>query len=72
MIKDAQHNRAMKWEPLSPVEELAALDLLTQHNDKQYSFCDAASFVVMRRLGLNRAASFDKHFREFGEFEVIC
>ncbi len=72
IINDAQQNRAMKWEPISPVEESEALDLLRQHNDKQYSFCDAVSFVVMRRLGLQRAASFDKHFRQVGEFEVIC
>lgn len=72
VINDAQQNRAMKWEPISPVEESEALELLRQHIDKQYSFCDAVSFVVMRRRGLQRAASFDKHFRQVGEFEVIC
>ena len=72
VMHDAQENRAMKWEPVSPSEELEAMDLLRQHNDKQYSFCDAVSFVVMRRLGLQRAASFDKHFRQLGEFEIIC
>ncbi|MGZ4961990.1 MAG: type II toxin-antitoxin system VapC family toxin [Limisphaerales bacterium] len=72
VMNDAQQNRAMKWEAISPLDEAEALELLRQHNDKQYSFCDAVSCVVMRRLGLQRAASFDKHFHQFGEFEIIC
>ena len=46
--------------------------LLAKHQDKSYGFCDALSFVMMQRLELRRAASFDIHFRQFGEFEVIC
>ncbi|MDB6057270.1 MAG: hypothetical protein JWO95_1114, partial [Verrucomicrobiales bacterium] len=40
-------------------------------SDKDYSLCDALSFVIIRRIGLRQAASFDKHFRQFGEFEVL-
>src|SRR4051794_34638762 len=39
VMNDAQHNRAFKWEPVSSADELEALELLRQHNDKQYSFC---------------------------------
>lgn len=71
VVNDAQQNRALKWHPISPSEEAEALELLRQYSDKQYSFCDAVSFVVMRHLRLERAASFDKHFHQFGEFEVL-
>lgn len=72
VMKDAQQNPAMQWEPVSTADESEAMALLRQTNDKQYSFADAVSFIVMRRLQLRRAASFDKHFHQFGEFEVIC
>jgi uncharacterized protein len=71
VLDDAQRNPALQWEPVSPADELQAIGLLRQHRDKSYSFCDAVSFVIMRRLGLKQAASFDEHFRQFGEFEVL-
>jgi uncharacterized protein len=72
LMDDARANPAMEWEPVPHADELAAFDLLRQHRDKSYSFCDAVSFVLMRRLGLRQAVSFDEHFRQFGEFEIIC
>jgi predicted nucleic acid-binding protein len=45
--------------------------LLRENQDKTYSFCDAVSFVVIKRLHLRRAASYDDHFRQFGGFEVL-
>jgi predicted nucleic acid-binding protein len=50
--------------------ESAAWDLLEQRPDKEYSFVDAASFVVMRALGVERAFAFDAHFAQEG-FEVL-
>lgn len=35
---------------------------LQQHQDKGYSLTDCISFVVMQRLGINIAYTFDKHF----------
>jgi uncharacterized protein len=71
ILDDAQRNPALSWEPVSAADEAQAVALLRAHHDKSYSFCDALSFVVMRRLGLRQAASFDHHFRQFGEFEVL-
>jgi predicted nucleic acid-binding protein len=48
-----------------------AIRILRSQRDKDYSFCDAISFVVMRRFDLQRVAAFDDHFRQFGGFEVI-
>jgi predicted nucleic acid-binding protein len=50
--------------------ESAAWELLEQRPDKDYSFVDAASFVVMRALGVERAFAFDAHFAQEG-FEVL-
>jgi predicted nucleic acid-binding protein len=71
ILDDAQQNPAMRWETVSRSDELGALALLRGHRDKQYSLCDAISFVVMRRLGISRAATFDSHFRQFGQFEIV-
>ncbi len=71
LVDDAQANPTMEWELVPHTDEVAALDLLRRQGDKSYSLCDAVSFVVMRRLGLRQAATFDDHFRQFGEFEVI-
>ena len=42
----------------SQSDETAAVALLRQHRDKEYSLCDAISFVVMRRLGISPGGGF--------------
>jgi predicted nucleic acid-binding protein len=43
-------------------DELAALDLFETYADQSVSYTDALSFAIMRRLGIERAFSFDRHF----------
>lgn len=43
-----------------------ALDLLLDRKERGLSLVDAASFVVMRRLHLERAFAFDRHFEAEG------
>jgi len=43
-------------------EERAAFDYFTKHADKEYSFVDCVSFVVMEKLGISLAWSVDKDF----------
>jgi uncharacterized protein len=71
ILDDAQNNPTLLWEPITAADESEAMRLLRVHRDKSYSFCDAISFTLMRRLGLHRAASLDNHFRQFGEFAII-
>ncbi len=40
-------------------------------SDKEWSFTDCASKVVMERLGLTQAFAFDHHFRQFGTAAVV-
>jgi len=71
VLKDFWNNPVLTIEEISHQDQEAAMELLRQNGDKTYSLCDAISFVVMRRLKANRAVSFDNHFRQFGEFEII-
>jgi predicted nucleic acid-binding protein len=40
-------------------------------HDKEWSFTDCTSFVVMQRLGIQKAFAFDDHFRQFGVVTVV-
>lgn len=71
VIRDFSPGGVTRMETVEPKDFAAAIDLLQEHGDKCYSFCDAVSFVVMRRLGVRQVLSFDHHFRQVGEFEVL-
>jgi uncharacterized protein len=43
-------------------EEAAALVLLKEHQDQDYSFADCLSFVVMEKLGIGEALAVDRDF----------
>lgn len=72
IIADFWRNPVVLFEPLSDADYRQALAILDEQPDKNYPFCDMLSFVVMRRLKITEVATFDGHFRQFGEFEVIC
>ncbi len=44
----------------------AARDFMLLHQDKDWSFVDCSSFVLMRRLGLQDALITDHHFSQAG------
>lgn len=48
-----------------------AWDVFRTHADKNWSFPDCTSKVVMDRLGIHQAFTFDKHFRRFGNVKVL-
>lgn len=56
----------MPLEPVRAADEERAIQILAATEDKSYSFVDATSFAVMERLGLRRAFTLDRHFRQFG------
>lgn len=71
-LDELSNNPLVSVEDTTPADREAAIQLLRSNPDKSYSLCDALSFIVMRRLGIRRAAAFDKHFHQIGEFEIIC
>jgi uncharacterized protein len=48
-----------------------ALQLYEKFNDKAWSFTDCTSYVVMQRLSVKPAFSFDHHYRQFGFVSVV-
>jgi predicted nucleic acid-binding protein len=48
-----------------------AWNIFRRYDDKDWSFTDCVSRVVMERLGIQRAFAFDDHFRQFGTVIVM-
>ncbi|MPZ23228.1 MAG: PIN domain-containing protein [Dehalococcoidia bacterium] len=53
-----------------PEIENDALAWLRQHDEREYSFVDATSFQLMRRLGISDAFAFDGDFSAAGFVEL--
>jgi uncharacterized protein len=51
---------------VSQADEESALALIARYRDKDFSLTDATGFVVMERLGITHAFSFDDDFRQYG------
>ena len=71
ILEDIENIGVMKIESLTPHDQPAAIRLLRQFADKEFSLCDGISFAVMERLGINRALSFDRHFRQYSKIQII-
>lgn len=62
---------------LATIHKLGALELelawrvFESFADKDWSFTDCASKVVIEQLGITQAFAFDHHFRQFGAVEVV-
>jgi uncharacterized protein len=47
-----------------------AWDIFDTYADKDFSFVDCVSFAVMKELGIRKAFTFDRHFKQFW-FEMV-
>lgn len=62
---------------LAEIHKITAADLtlawhaFEQFDDKNWSFTDCTSKVVMERLGVTVAFAFDHHFHQFGTVQVV-
>jgi len=62
---------------LATIHNLTAADLtlawetFQQFDDKNWSFTDCTSKVVMKQLGISVAFAFDRHFQQFGTIQVV-
>ena len=56
---------------LSRADQRAAWQLFKRYSDKDFSFTDCTSFVVMERLELTHAFAFDENFSQTGQFVCV-
>lgn len=56
----------LRWEPITPTRAEKARAVFFRYQDKDFSFTDCTSFIVMRELKLREALTTDRHFAQFG------
>jgi predicted nucleic acid-binding protein len=54
----------------SEIEELA-YKIFKKYKDKDFSFTDCTSFVLMETEKIKKVFSFDRHFMQYGSFQMI-
>ena len=65
-----ERSRRLRWERIDADCFEKARHLFFQYRDKDFSFTDCTSFVVMRELRMTFAITTDRHFRQMG-FQVL-
>jgi predicted nucleic acid-binding protein len=68
--EQVERSSRVRWEWMSPLRAEKARRWFFQWKDKDFSFTDCTSFVLMRELRLHRALTTDKHFQNAG-FETV-
>lgn len=69
-LDSACRSQTLRWEWIDSDRFYSAASLFRRHSDKEWSFTDCCSFVVMRELGIHEAFTTDRHFQQAG-FEVL-
>jgi uncharacterized protein len=65
------HGDVCDLEWVTPLDVEEAWQVFSTYQDKDWSFTDCVSRVVMVRLGITTALAFDEHFRQFGTISVV-
>jgi hypothetical protein len=60
----------LRWEWIGPTRAEKARRVFFRYRDKEYSFTDCTSLVVMQELKLRLALTTDEHFRQMG-YQVL-
>ena len=60
----------VRIEDVNTEERHKAWEIFKKYGDKELSFTDCTSFVLMKNLKLRKAFTFDEHFKQIG-FEIF-
>lgn len=63
--------KVARLERVNDDDLMQAWEVFQRFRDKEWSFTDCVSYVVMERLGVKKAFVFDRHFHQFGTVEVV-
>ena len=64
--RQVERSSRVKWERIDDVRAEKARHAFFRHADKEYSFTDCTSMVVMHELKLKQALTTDRHFAQMG------
>jgi predicted nucleic acid-binding protein len=64
-LNEVEHSRMIVVR-VSLADERRAREIITLHDDKDYSLTDAMNFAAMERLRIGEAFTFDRHFAQYG------
>lgn len=59
-------SRIVKIVDITEGDRLKAWEIFKKYDDKELSFTDCTSFVLIKNLKLQKAFTFDKHFQQIG------
>jgi len=68
--RQIENSSRLRWEWIDIQRAEKARAIFFRHRDKDYSFTDCASFVVMQESRIRQALTTDSHFRQMG-FHVL-
>ncbi len=60
----------IRIEDVTKEDRIKAMEMFKKYKDKELSFTDCTSFVLMRNLKLQKTFTFDGHFRQVG-FQIF-
>ena len=63
MLRDSQLFQLVY---LTAADEQATWDIFQRYLDKRWSYTDCACLALLRRLGIQDAIAFDRHFHQMG------
>ncbi len=64
--RQVEASSRLRWEWIDELRAERARSLFFHHRDKDFSFTDCTSFVVMRELKIRQALTTDAQFRQIG------
>ena len=70
-LRDVRTDPSVEVVHIDPALDTAAWQLWESRPDKDWSFVDCASFVVMQRRGLTDALTTDHHFEQAGFVRLL-
>lgn len=65
-LATVERSEALRLEWIGPERFHGAAALFRRHGDKEWSFTDCISFIVMRELRIRDAFTTDHHFEQAG------
>jgi predicted nucleic acid-binding protein len=71
MVELIKNNPLITLHRVSVEDENKAWEILKEFSDKTFSYNDATSFAIMKRLGLKTVFAFDEHFKQYGRFVIV-